>query len=245
MFLILMVIGLVGLAVMAVPAFLAHGANGAGAHLPAHGHGIGHHALGGHAHAPGAVHAPLGAHAPVHGAAPGHPGAPQADPDAPLLANAPSNPGAEMIPAYAPSQARSLVPSPRGVLTVLALFGAFGNAAQQLLSVPMLIAALVAIVPTLVVERFLVRPLWNLVFRFQAPPAPPLDAILLSEAVALVPFRNGRGIVSTNRDGRLIQLSARLRDEEASVPVKVGDRLRIEQVDAEHERVTVSLLRSG
>ena len=77
------------------------------------------------------------------------------------------------------------------------------------------------------------------------PPAPPLDAILLSEAVALVPFRNGRGIVSTNRDGRLIQLSARLRDEEASVPVKVGDRLRIEQVDAEHERVTVSLLRSG
>ena len=241
MFLIVMVIGLVGLAVMAVPAFLAHGAHGAGAHLPAHGHGLGHHTLGGHAPSHGAAHAPL----PAHGGAPvpiqGHAGAQPADPDAPLLANAPSNPGAEMIPAYAPSQARSFIPSPRGVLTVLALFGAFGNAAEQLLSVPALVAALVAVVPTLLVERFLVRPLWNLVFRFQAPPAPPLDAILLSEAIAVVPFRNGRGIVSTNRDGRLIQLSARLRDEDADALVKVGDRLCIEQVDAAHERVTVSL----
>ncbi len=237
-----MVIGLVGLAVMAVPAFLAHGSHGAGAHLPAHGHGIGHHALGAH----GAAHAQLGAHAPAHGAASpplhGHAGAQQSEANAPVLTNAPSN--AALIPADTPSQGRRLIPSPRGVLTALALFGAFGNAAQQLLSVPMLIAALVALVPTLVVERFLVRPLWNLVFRFQAPPAPPLDAILLSEAVAVVPFHNGRGVVSTNRDGRVIQLSARLRDEEAHVPVKVGDRLCIEQVDAAHERVTVSLLRS-
>ena len=56
-------------------------------------------------------------------------------------------------------------------------------------------AALVAIVPALLVEWLLIRPLWNLLFRFQGQASAPLEALILSEAEAVVPFRNGKGIV--------------------------------------------------
>ena len=94
-------------------------------------------------------------------------------------------------------------------------------------------------VPALLVERALVRPLWNVLFRIQAPACSPLKQLVLDEAV--VPFRNGRGMVSTVRDGRRVQLVAYLRKEQGALPVKVGDRLLIEEVDAAQERVTVSI----
>jgi hypothetical protein len=71
----------------------------------------------------------------------------------------------------------------------------------------------------------------------------PLDSLLFAEALAVMPFRNGRGLVSTVRDGRSVQLVAELRQDQAMLPVKVGARLRIEDVDASRERVTVSVLR--
>lgn len=102
-------------------------------------------------------------------------------------------------------------------------------------------AALVAVVPALLVERFAVTPLWNLVFRFEAAPSSPLDLLILAQARAVTPFRNGRGIVELVRDGRTVQLRAQLVDHQASLAVRVGDRLRVEEVDAQRERVTVSL----
>jgi hypothetical protein len=57
-----------------------------------------------------------------------------------------------------------------------------------------------------------------------------------------VPFRNGKGVVSTLRDGRRVQFAALLREDQRALPVKVGDRLLIERVDAGRERVTVSIL---
>jgi hypothetical protein len=103
-------------------------------------------------------------------------------------------------------------------------------------------AALVAVVPTLLVEWFLVRPLWNLTYRFQGEASSPLEGLVMSEAAAVVPFRNGKGMVSTVRDGRLVQFAARLREDQRALPVKVGDRLLIEEVDTRLERVTVSIL---
>jgi len=88
----------------------------------------------------------------------------------------------------------------------------------------------------------LIRPLFSLLFRFQARPSSPLDALIFADARAVVPFRNGRGVVSVNRDGRLIQLSARLLPDQANIPVKVGERLRIEAVDGEFESVMVSVI---
>jgi hypothetical protein len=135
------------------------------------------------------------------------------------------------------------LPSPRLVFSVLALYGAFGGvfiAAHLSLAW----AALAAIVPTAVVERFAVTPLWRLLFRYQGQPSSPLAEVVMSEATAVTAFRKGRGIVSVVRDGRSVQFSARLVDAQVGVPVRVGDRLRVEDVEPERERLTVSTLES-
>jgi hypothetical protein len=210
-----MVIGLVGLAAMAIPAF-------------GHTHG----ALSGHS-AHGISHA-------VHGAPHGVHGVPRGMPHA----SAPSARGAlqQMIPADAGRDSRfHWLPSPRALFSVLALYGAFGNACVHALHLSATSAALAAFAPALLVEALLVRPLWNVLFRVQAAECSPLAHLVLSEARAVVPFRNGRGLVSTVRDGRHVQLAAGLREDQRTFPVKVGDRLLIEQVDVATERVTVSV----
>jgi len=178
-----------------------------------------------------------------HGTAPPAHGPAHLPTHGPAHANAPDQ---EMLPAPAPTPSGigRWLPSPRGIFTALALYGAFGNVFIDAFHLPMLLAALAAVIPTLLVERFAVRPLWNLVFRFQAQPSASLDQLILGEAIAVVPFRNGRGIVSTNREGRIVQLRACLSTDQASQQVNVGDRLRIEDVDAPNERVTVSVLPS-
>jgi hypothetical protein len=93
-----------------------------------------------------------------------------------------------------------------------------------------------------VVERLLLRPVWNLLFRSHAEPSSPLEQLIISECEAVVPFRNGRGLIATVRDGRRVQLTASLCHQDAARPVTFGQRLRIEDVDARRERVTVSLL---
>jgi hypothetical protein len=133
------------------------------------------------------------------------------------------------------------LPSPRLAFSLLALYGAFGNVLRAAhLSLPA--AALIAVVPAGIVERLVMTPVWRLLFRFQAPPSAPLEQLILAEATAVTPFRNGRGIVSLVRDGRLVQFSARLVGAQAATPVKVGDRLRVEDLDAKYERLTVSVL---
>jgi hypothetical protein len=133
------------------------------------------------------------------------------------------------------------VPSPRAVFSVLALYGAFGNAALRAFHLPGVLAALVAVPPALLVEWALVRPLWRVLFRVQAAPSTPLEHLVSNEALAVVPFRNGRGLVSTVRDGRRVQLMASLREDQRAWPVKVGDRLVIDEVDAAREAVTVTV----
>jgi hypothetical protein len=125
---------------------------------------------------------------------------------------------------------------------VCALYGAFGNALVHAAHLATGVAAVLAIPPALLVERLLVRPVWNLLFRFQGDASTPLEQLILSEAQAVVPFRNGRGMITTVRDGRRVQLNARLRPEDATRPVVFGQRLRIEDVDARRERVTVSVI---
>jgi hypothetical protein len=216
-----MVIGLVGLATMAIPALGRRGAAPA-----SHGHAaLGHHgAAAGHS---------LPAHGHVAAPAVGRGHATALEPA----------PGQQMLPAdAAPSGIGRWLPSPRVVFTVLALYGAFGNALVESLHLTVVVAALAAVIPTLLVERFAVRPLWNLLFRFQGQSSGRLEELIFGEARAVSAFRNGRGIVSTNREGRLVQLRARLSDAQAALPVKVGDRLRIEDVDAKRERVTVSIV---
>ncbi len=212
MFLTLMVIGLVGLTAMALPA-LSHG------HGALFGHGLRSgvtHGLS-HAHAPPSVGQ---AHAP------------------PSIA---SGRGAAQQILPAETHAASFLPSPRAVFSLLALYGAFGNACERALHLSSLHAALAAALPALLIEGLLVRPLWRMLFRVQGAECSPLDQLVLSEAEAVIPFRNGRGMISTVRDGRRVQLAAALREDQRHFTVKVGDKLVIEDVDAARERVTVTL----
>lgn len=208
----LMVIGLVGLGAMAIPAF-----------------GRGHHSLGGRGIGHASAGHGLGHGGPAHGMS--HAGV------------APNARGTlqQVFPADGrPHGLWRFVPSPRRVFSLLALFGAFGNAGTHAFHLPMPVAALAALVPTLLIEWLLLSPLWNLLFRVQSAPSSPLEQLISSEARAVLPFRNGRGMVSAIRDGRSVQLVAYLREEQRLLPVKVGDRLVIEDVDAARERVTVS-----
>ena len=187
-------------------------------------------ALGGHHHWPPSHGHGGGAHGggalSTHGH--GHPGAAG---DRSML----------ILPAHGVRRWR-FIPSPRLIFSLCALYGAFGNALVHAghLSVPL--AALLAPLPALLAERLLVRPVWGLLFRFQGTPSTPLEQLVLGEARAVVAFRNGRGVVATVRDGRQVQLPAQLRLEDAQVPVRFGQRLRIEDVDARRERVTVSIV---
>ena len=225
MFLILMVIGLVGLVAMAIPAF-------------GHSHG----ALSGH----GALHGGI-AHGVGHGVGHGgvgHGGIAQGVGHAAATPSVGGGRGAlaQLLPADPGHESRwRFVPSPRAVFSVLALYGAFGNAAVRAFHLPLLVAAFGAAVPALLIEWVLVRPVWRLVFRVQGAASTPLEQLVLSEAEAVVPFRNGRGLVSVVRDGRRVQLVASLRQDQLASPIKVGDRLVIEEVDASRERVTVSI----
>lgn len=133
------------------------------------------------------------------------------------------------------------LPSPRLVFSLLALYGAFGNVLVAA-HLPAWTAALVATVPAGIVERFAVTPLWRTLFRFERQASGPLEELVMSEATAVTAFRGGRGVVSVVRDGRLVQFSARLIAADANLPVRVGDRLRIEDVEPARERVTVSVL---
>ncbi|HEY1697283.1 MAG TPA: hypothetical protein VGG39_34215 [Polyangiaceae bacterium] len=224
MFLTLMVVGLVGLFLMAMPALgrhgHAHGAHAAHGGRPVFGRGGGTPRLAGRAGGGGTAVLASKAGAAAS-AASAH---------------------REVVSDGPPHLLLRLMPSPRAICSVLALYGAFGNALLHAGHMGFPAAALLAAVPALLVEYLVVRPVWNLLFRFQGQPSSPFDALLLSEAQAVIPFRNGRGMVSVVRDGRVVQLAATLREDHAALPVKVGDRLRIEDVDARRERVTVSLV---
>jgi len=191
----------------------------------AHGHGAlsGHGLHGGAAHGLGHAQASIG-----HGHAP------------PSLAGRSAT--RELVPGEA--HASSFLPSPRAVFSVLALYGAFGNACAHALHLSPLMAALTAVLPAVIVEGLMVRPLWRLLFRVQGAECSPLEQLVLAEAEAVTPFRNGRGMISTVRDGRRVQLAAALREDQRQMAVKVGDRLTIEDVDAARERVTVTLPQS-
>jgi hypothetical protein len=215
-FLIVMCVGLVGLVAMALPGLFHHGLTGHG-HATTHLHGAGPH-VAHHGHA-----APPPSHAGTHA---GHAGGHAAH-------------GGHAV--HAGKSLAHLIPEPRLIFSFLALYGAFGNALVGLSLAPVWLAVLVALLPALLVERYLLQPLWSLAFRFQGQPSSPFPALLLEEAHAVTPFRNGKGLVRVVRDGRSVQLSARLVEAQSALPVRVGDRLRIEEVDPEKERVTVSL----
>jgi hypothetical protein len=135
------------------------------------------------------------------------------------------------------------ITSPRFLFSFALGFGAAGLVARPLLGGPLLAAA--AVLGGLVLERALVSPLWNFLMRFASKPAQTLESAVTDEATAVTAFDpNGHGIVSIEVDGQIQQILATLSAEsrQLGVRVRAGQRVRIDDVDAERNRCTVSLL---
>jgi len=134
--------------------------------------------------------------------------------------------------------------SPRFLFSFALGFGVAGQVFRPILGGPVLAAA--AIGGAVLFERLLVSPLWNFAMRFASEPARTLESAVTDEATAVTAFdANGQGIVSIEVDGQVQQILATLSANDRLLPgarVRAGQRLRIEDVDAERNRCTVTLL---
>src|SRR5438105_5056225 len=139
---VLMLAGLAGLALMGLAGFGRHGH--AGSVL----HGLGQLTRGGAHLGHGVSHAG-GAHALGRGAVGGARGTESSGPD------------------HGSAALLWLIPSPRVIFSLMTLFGAFGYLLVETAHFSPLAAGLFAAAPALLMERFAVKPLWNLLFRFQ------------------------------------------------------------------------------
>jgi hypothetical protein len=136
------------------------------------------------------------------------------------------------------------ITSPRFLFSLLLGFGTAGELLRPVLGGPLLIAAAVA--GGVLFERILVSPLWNFAMRFASAPATTLESAVSDEATAVTSFdANGQGIVSLEVDGQVVQILATLRADDRALGaarVRAGQRVRIDDVDAEQNRCTVSLI---
>jgi hypothetical protein len=225
-----LLLGATGLGVMALAGLGNHGhAPSAPTHGGAGGHAAGHsswhhagdlHALG-HGHVSAlsggrahAAHGPAGHHVLGHHSARG-----------------------------IGSKALWSITSPRFLFSFALGFGLTGQLLRSSLSGALLAAAAVA--GAVAFERLLVTPLWNFTMRFASTPAQTLESAITDEATAVTAFdASGQGIVAIEVDGQIQQILATLKPDDRllGTRVRAGQRLRIEDVDAERNRCTVTLL---
>lgn len=136
------------------------------------------------------------------------------------------------------------VTSPRFLFSVVLGFGAVGALLRPVLGGPILLTA--AIAGGIAFERVIVSPLWNFAMRFASTPASMLESAVSDEATAVTSFdANGQGIVSIEVDGQIVQILATLQRDDRMLGgdrVRVGQRVRIDDVDAEKNCCTVSLI---
>jgi translation initiation factor IF-1 len=131
--------------------------------------------------------------------------------------------------------------SPRVMFNFLVGFGATGLVIERLIG-PAL-ALPVAIIGGISFEKFVVRPIFNSLFRFESQPAQTLESAIMSEARAVTGFDSrGNGLIALELGGEVVQILGTLTPKErtAGVRVRAGDSVRIEEVDGTRNRCTVS-----
>ena len=134
--------------------------------------------------------------------------------------------------------------SPRIIFSFLVGFGAAGLLLRGFVGAGWP-RAVVALVVGVMFERLLIAPLWRFTSRFESRPALTLESSITDEARAVSSFdARGHGLVAVELDGQLVQVLGTLRheDRDAGVRVRAGDRLRVEAVDGDRNRCTVSYL---
>jgi hypothetical protein len=133
--------------------------------------------------------------------------------------------------------------SPRMFFSLLFAFGAAGTLLRNLL--PSVVVLVLALVAAWAFERWMVQPIWRLLFGFASNPARTLESVLLEEAEAVTNFdRRGQGLVAVNLDGQVVQILASLNPVEQQLGLRVhaGDRLSITAVNAGRNSCTVARL---
>jgi hypothetical protein len=136
--------------------------------------------------------------------------------------------------------------SPRVLFNFLVGFGATGLIAERLVG-PVL-ALPIAVFGGIGFEAYVVRPLFNSLFRFESKPAQTLESALMSEGRAVTGFdANGNGLIALELGGEVVQvLGTQLPGErETGVRIRAGDIVRIEEVDDTRNRCTVSRIGLG
>ncbi len=136
--------------------------------------------------------------------------------------------------------------SPRVLFNFLVGFGATGLIVERLVG-PVL-ALPIAVAGGIGFEAFVVRPIFNSLFRFESKPAQTLGSALMSEGRAVTGFdANGNGLISLELGGEVVQvLGTQLNGERAAgVRIRAGDIVRIEEVDDARNRCTVSRIGLG
>lgn len=131
--------------------------------------------------------------------------------------------------------------SPRLLFSVLVGVGATGVLARPFLFEPLLFVA--ALAGGIGFEKFIIGPIWRLLFRFESRPALMLESALMEEAQAMMDFdAQGQGLIKLELDGQVVQLLGTISADERSQGRRIrrGDLLRIEDVDAARNRCTVS-----
>ena len=136
--------------------------------------------------------------------------------------------------------------SPRVLFNFLVGFGETGLIVEKLVG-PVL-ALPIAFVGGVAFETFIVRPIFNSLFRFESLPAQTLESALMSEGRAVTGFdAHGNGLVSLELGGEVVQvLGTQLKEDRAAgVRIRAGDTVRIEEVDGARNRCTVSRIGLG
>ena len=188
--------------------------------------GVGHHGhAGGHGHThlqAGAKHAsgPARAGAPTHaGAGAGH-----------------------VTTSVTASRALMSLMSPRVLFSVLLGIGTTGLLLRNVLGGGILLGA--ALAGGALFELVIARPVWTFAMRFASKPALTLESCVMDSATAVTSFDgHGQGLIAVELDGQMVQILATLLPAEraAGATVRAGDRVRIDAVDAEQNRCTVSV----
>lgn len=130
--------------------------------------------------------------------------------------------------------------SPRVLFSFLVGAGATGLLTKGWLVEP--IVAATALLGGVVFERFIVRPFWNFLFRFESRTATTLESAVMDEAQAVTDFdAQGHGLIQLELDGQVVQMLGMLAAGSGPVRVRRGDVVRIEDVDVAKNRCTVSI----
>ncbi|MEP6780213.1 MAG: hypothetical protein ABJC26_10010 [Gemmatimonadaceae bacterium] len=239
-------IGGLGLVAMAFSGFGRHGQGSAPSHSDSGHGGTGHGAAG---HGFTGTHAAAGQstgthHVATQGAA-SH-GAPSHGQSAGHSHGATQSAG-RTIADSASSTLLSIM-SPRVLFSVCLGLGTVGLLLRKE-NIPLVSGGLplfaAALVGGILFERLIVTPIWNLAFRFASNPALTLESALMGEATAVTRFdADGNGLIAIEVDGHVVQLLGTLQKADISQRslIKVGARLRVEEVDSARNRCTVSLL---